>query len=204
MSQLSATLTGCIISFFLAGSNLQDWELVRNDDNIKVYQQSNEQSRIHEYKAEATINTPIDSLFRFFLNFDNYHTWIPSCIESRLLLSNSDTAFVYYARYDLPWPFADRDAYSLITIKKEQEAIEVVSSPYCTNDNTQYKGVIRVQDYKENYRLEQISDSEVKFYMQGRYNPGGFIPAWLANKFIKYGPFDVIKSIQKANRPDTQ
>ena len=189
-----------IVFVLFASSSLQNWDLVRDEDNIIVYQQISEETRIHEYKAEAVINTPIDSLYKFFLDFDNYHCWIPSCIESKLMLSNSDTAFVYYARYDLPWPFADRDAFSLITIKRTNNFIEVVSKPYVTNEEAIYKGIVRVKEYKEHYRLERISNNEVKFHMQGMYNPGGYIPAWLANKFIKYGPFDVIKSIEKASK----
>ena len=194
------TIFNYIIFILISSSSLQDWEPVRNEEYIKVYKQTSDESRIHEYKAEAVINTSIDSLYLFFLDFDNYHTWIPSCTKSKLLLSNSDTAFVYYARYDLPWPFTDRDAYSLITIKKNKDVIEVVSIPYVTENTENQKGIVRVKEYEENYRLERLADDKVIFYMQGRYNPGGYIPAWLANKFIKYGPFDVIKSIQKHNQ----
>lgn len=181
----------------ITSQQAKEWTLVRDENNIQVYQNSNDQQKIHEYKASATIDTPIDSLFNFFLEFQNYSAWIPSCTESKLLLSNSDTAFVYYARYDLPWPFNDRDAYSLLTVQRKENEIVVKSVPYKIHNEIVSKGIVRVNDYYEEYNLVSISEQQTIFNMQGRYNPGGFIPAWLANKFIKYGPFDVVQLIRK-------
>ncbi|MCG8701380.1 MAG: START domain-containing protein [Bacteroidales bacterium] len=184
-----------IISLWVSSSDY-DWTLVRSENNIEIYQRKVPSEKIYQYKAKANIVTSVDSLYHFFLDFDGYHRWIPNCVESKKILSNSQLQFVYYSRYDLPWPFSDRDAYSHIIIKQENNKYYITSQPY-TAAQKRLPGVIRVNEYYEEYLVQPVNDSLVTLKMSGRYNPGGYIPAWLANKFIKYGPYDVIQSIRR-------
>ena len=63
-----------------------DWELKKEENNIKVYIRKNELNNV-EYLAETVINTNIDSILEIILDYDNSHRWMYKLEDSRITVS---------------------------------------------------------------------------------------------------------------------
>ena len=170
------------------------WTKVYQKSNISVYQKDTDDGFIY-YKAQTIFNVSIDSLYSFFIDFQNYPNWVNYCSSIEVIESVADSMYIYYSYFDMPWPARNRDAISILSIEKGTHKINVVSRPskvaYKDRTNT-----IRVSQFEEKYELIEISEYQTRFIMQGTYDPGGLIPDWTIRKMLKYGPYDVLTKVK--------
>jgi len=73
-----------ILSFEGITSDINDWVLKKNENNIKVYLRKNEENT-SEYLAETVVSSDIDSILKFILNFDNSYKWMYRLEDSKIL-----------------------------------------------------------------------------------------------------------------------
>ncbi|MBN2523173.1 MAG: hypothetical protein JXB24_07845 [Bacteroidales bacterium] len=184
-----------LFSFALQAQD-NDWELARKDDDIKVYLHSDWKIN-RTYRADVIINAPIEVVYNFLTDFDNYINWVYCCNEIEVLLEEKDKRYAYYAYYDIPWPFNDRDAISVLTITHNPDgSINVHTTP-----GIGYKSVvpdvIRIEEFEEFYHFIPLSGNRTKINMKGKYNPGGYIPDWLIKQFLTMGPLDALQEVKK-------
>lgn len=176
-----------------------DWELKKEENSIKVYTSKVPESSYKAFKAHALIQAPgINALAAAILDVKNYVTWMPDTKESTIIKKFDDSHDIHYVLTDAPWPVNDRDGVY------EQKAT------YYKTDN---KLVIQLDCLKEyDFPLEskvvrmtvgsgfwEITDSgNGKFDLVYLYHaePGGSIPAWLANTSVVDIPFDLMTNLK--------
>ena len=88
-----------------------DWELKKEENNIKVYLRKNELNNV-EYLAETVINTNIDSILEIILDYDNSHKWMYKLEDSRIIEKKYDSLFYVYFTMEMGWPLKKRDLVS--------------------------------------------------------------------------------------------
>lgn len=171
------------------------WEIVYEKNDILVYNKPT-QNRNCDYMANALINTSIDSLYKFLINFENYPKWVNYCARLDMLQKIPDSLYIYYSFFDMPWPFTNRETISrLLVIERHPNEIKVSVKPH----KPKYKsrpGCIWVNHFHESYLIRKISDGKTEITMIGEYDPGGFIPNVLLRKMLKYGPYDILMKIK--------
>jgi len=186
----------CLIVFSISVKAQDEWELTKKAEDIKVYLHKSWKDN-GTYKAEAVINAPINVVYNFLTDFDNYINWVYSCKEIEVLLEEKDKKYAYYAYYDIPWPFNDRDAVSVLEITHHSNGnIEVITTP-----GKDYKplveDVIRIEEFGEHYEYAPLTENTTQVKMTGNYDPGGNIPDWLIKQFLSMGPFGALKEMKK-------
>lgn len=186
----------CLIVPYFTLYAQDEWELTKQDENIKVYLHKSWKDN-GTYKAEAIINAPIQVVYEFLIDFDNYINWVYSCEKIEVLLAEKDEKYAYYAYYSIPWPFSDRDAVSVLEITHHSNGnIEVISKP-----GIGYKPVvenaIRINEFGEHYEYIPLSANSTRVKMTGNYDPGGKLPDWLIKQFLSMGPFGALKEMKK-------
>ena len=95
-----------------------DWELKKEENNIKVYLRKNELNNV-EYLAETVINTNIDSILEIILDYDNSHKWMYKLEDSRIIEKKYDSLFYVYFTMEMGWPLKKRDLVSDVKIDKK-------------------------------------------------------------------------------------
>ena len=95
-----------------------DWELKKEENNIKVYLRKNESNNV-EYLAETVINTNIDSILEIILDYDNSHKWMYKLEDSRIIEKKYDSLFYVYFTMEMGWPLKKRDLVSDVKIDKK-------------------------------------------------------------------------------------
>ncbi|MBA7657136.1 hypothetical protein ES703_65067 [subsurface metagenome] len=186
-------------SLFFLPVSLQaqdDWKLVRQDKDIKVYLHKSWKEN-KTYRAEAIIKAPIDTVYHFLTDFHNYINWVYNCKKIEVIEEEKDVKYVYYAYYDLPWPFTDRDAISVHRIIHYTDGRKDVKSTPGNDYLPVEEDVIRIEEFEEYYQLIPLSDKTMHLKMKGKYDPGGYIPDWLVKQFLSMGPLDALQEIKK-------
>ncbi len=171
------------------------WELVKDKDGIKIYTRSTENSKFKTYRGEAIINIGMNEMYRILIDLDNYDQWVYSNSERRLLSETGNGEYTYYSVMSLPFPFDNRDMTTVMKVSMGQDTIRFVTS--LVKGKPSPKGIVPIAAYEEITTLVKLGEKQVKMIMEGYFEPGGTLPAWVINMFLSEGPYQSLMTLKK-------
>lgn len=174
----------------------QDWSLAKDKNNVQVYTRSVAGESMKEYRVQTVLNTTVDKVVEVVMDWDHYKGWMQDCMEARLLKRESATKTIGYYAIDAPWPVGDRDIANSLEIRKAEGAtfIDIVCLPTYIAAN---KDRVRLNRMKGFWKITELGDGKVKVEQQIWADPGGSIPAWLANATVTDTPFSTFSNLRK-------
>ena len=186
------------ILYLQSGSYISnEWDLAIEREGIRVYLHQNWKEN-STYKAEGVVDVPQNQLYAFLSDIKNYPHWINGCMFTRVLYSNSELHYRYYATYDLPWPLRNRDAVADLTIRKLPDGKILATIQAIDTDTLQSGEYVRETNFSEKYELIPEEQTTI-LRMQGSYTTSAYLPDWVIKKFLTWGPYDTFLSIRKAS-----
>ena len=100
----------------------------------------------------------------------------------------------------LPWPLNDREAVLEArveqTISPELEGITVYlnNRPNLLPANDRY---VRFPEMEGIFQITRVADDEAEVVYQLVLDPGGYIPAWLANVLLRDAPYFTLERLRR-------
>lgn len=175
-----------------------EWNLKKDKDGIKIYTRSVEGSSFEEYKAIATIdNSNLTELLTVILDVKNYGSLFPDCMNPRVLKQEGKYYDVHYIQVKAPWPLKNRDTvYEQTTVINENGKHAMVTLKPLPDYIAEVKDFIRIREGSGFWELTEDDNKNVKVIYQFHGEPGGEIPAWLANSFVVGHPFETLKNLK--------
>jgi START domain len=174
----------------------ENWKLVKDEEGIRVYTKTETGSDYKAFKAEMQVSCKIEDIVGILKNSESINNWIVNCKGVKLLKSDCNDQY-YYIETTLPFPFKNRDMvyhFQYIGIDSGQEKVTVTGMP----DYIPPKGgIIRLAKADGYWLFNSIDTSTTAITYQMHVEPGGLIPAWLANPFIVNVPFSTFKELRK-------
>jgi hypothetical protein len=174
-----------------------DWELKKDKDAIKVYTRSVEGSAIDEFKAVSLLKgTQVIHVLNVITNVSGFDKVFPDCSEAYVLEQDGRYNTVHYIKTDVPFPVSDRDGVyeQRTTIAPGGGSAEVVIRAL-TGRLPAKQGLVRITRGNGFWELLQVG-ADVKVTYQFHGDPGGSVPAWLANSFIVDHPFSTMENLR--------
>ena len=176
----------------------QEWKKELENEKITVYTKQGSEDNIKSYKAYSFISHPIEDIYEVYKDFDNYDKWFEELKEVKLFSSKTNDSvdvFTYYSVVGFPWPFNDRDMYTKLTIEKNpgQEYV-LVSEPL--KDSLKNDEYVRLENFYQHTVLTKENEKRTKILMEGKYDAGGAVPAWLINMFVVDSPQNSVENIE--------
>ncbi len=182
-----------------------EWEMVKEQNGIKVYTREVESKDFKELKMEGVIKgQSLSSFVALFHDLNSYHKWVYSFGEAKVLRHISETEMIYYLRSDFPWPLSDRDF--VVKNKIWQDVNTLAFHSHSIIYNKFYNEIddcVRVTEFEASWVITPKSKGE--YYLNYYFNtdPNGNIPAWLVNSFLDVGPLHTVENLEKyANSKD--
>jgi hypothetical protein len=183
-----------LISF--SASAQENWKLVKKEDGIKVYTKHESGSDYKAFKAEMQVSCKIENIVEVLKNSESINNWIVNCKGVKLLKTDNNDQY-YYIETSLPFPFKNRDMvyhFQYIQTDSEQFKVTVSGIPDYIPPK---EGIIRLAIANGYWLLNSIDTSTTAVTYQMHVEPGGLIPAWLANPFIVNVPYSTFKELRK-------
>ena len=196
---LILTYVGINAGFFLNHEiENTDWQLSKSKNQISVYTRKVDYSNYKEFRAEMTVTSKPETIVTFLQNIDGYKEWLPDCLESRKLDQTSTTEQINYLVTDVPWPYDDRDLVYQFTVvamdsKSGQLKILIENRPEYIPVR---KKIIRIPKSVGFWKLTPIAENKTKVEYQMHVEPGGYVPAWLANMKIVDTPYTFMYNLR--------
>ncbi|MBW1298894.1 hypothetical protein [Aquimarina litoralis] len=165
----------------------ENWDLVKNKDQIKIWVRDVADSPFKEYKATTIIDTALDNVLDELLTAPAY---MNNCQEgiSHLIKVTNKKEYLFYVRNEFPWPIKNRDVVSKINVQEISKNIIKLNIDAAPKQLPILKNTLRVQELSGFWLLENQGD-HVKITQQLYINPEGTLPPFITNTLLISGPF---------------
>lgn len=172
------------------------WKKQKDKDGIKVYVSDIAGSNFKAVKVECTFNGNYKKLFSILSDVTQLPKWVYNSKFTSLLRQVSPTEIIYYSETHLPWPMNNRDAVihlyfhtdsmpKVLTITGKSEPNYIPEKP----------GKIRVPHFSAIWKVTMPTEQTLLINYVVEADPGGSIPAWIANMFVDKGPYESFKKL---------
>jgi hypothetical protein len=179
------------------GSNAQlDWKLKKDEDWIKVFTASTPNSDFKSIKVECTIKATVSQLVSFLMDVDKQHDWVYNNKTSQLLKKIKDNEMIFYSEVSVPWPCANRDYISHITVTQPTPQLVNIDALSEPNLLPQKEGKIRVKSSRAHWDITKQGADLLKIVYVVQFDPSGSVPAWLTNLFLTKGPIETFEKLR--------
>jgi hypothetical protein len=198
-SIISALFLGVMISLSVTSDLFsQPWKFIKEKDGIKVYTRQQENSPVKSFKGVADIKSGYAKIYAIVGDVRGSDHWDENIKELKVISSDKDKSFCYYLVYSTPWPLQNRDLCVEAIIKKDSATgdIEILaqSRPKLVPEQ---KDLVRIKEYWQKWTVHPIDNTHTRLTIEGTVNPGGSIPAWLANMVITDTPLKMLHDIRE-------
>lgn len=167
-----------------------NWKLEKQKNGISVYLSDVAGSKFKAIKVECTLPGTYAKLISTLTKVDLFNTWIYSNKLSKVIKQNTPLDIIYYSETHLPFPLSNRDAIIHMRIKTDSLPKALTISGWGEPESfPEIPGKERVQHYKASWRVTMPTSQALQISYILEIDPGGSIPAWIANSFADKGPY---------------
>ena len=171
-------------------------KLSKEKDGIRVYQSELQHSNYKGIKVECTLEGNYDKLMAVLNNVSGQKDWVYHNKTSYIIRRVNPNELYYYSETTLPWPMSNRDAVMHLTMNKDSLnrflKVTVVGVPdYMPEKN----GKVRVPKSAISWNVTMPTTKTISIVYIFETEPGGSLPAWLANMFADKGPYESFKKL---------
>jgi ribosome-associated toxin RatA of RatAB toxin-antitoxin module len=174
-----------------------DWNLKKYSDGIAIYTRTAENSAYKELKSVVQLKTSLSSIIAVLNDCESYPQWVFHCEKSSTLKKISETELIHYQTVTAPWPVDDRDFVVDLKIVQDDKTGIVYQTATCIPNYIPVAlNHVRITELNAIWTLTPMKNGFVNVEYQLLVNPGGNIPAWLANLTIIDGPFETMLNLK--------
>lgn len=181
------------------------WTLVKKTSRFEVSVHSIPGKEVEAFRSRGSDSVPLPVVGEVLLDLPGMVGWCPYLKESRVLRPLGPDHFLVYQRYDLPWPFSDRDIVVDVDIARHpgraalEAKLEAVSDPSCP----QVPDVIRLTDMDGAITVKALGRGAIQGTYSERIDLGGGIPVSLARIFSREMPAKILGNLlEECRKPE--
>lgn len=190
----------------LAGATVHakpDWELVYNRNDIRVWARTSPSSPIRELKAQVTVEAPREHVWQILRDVPNMPEFMPYVLHSEVLgRGDAGTQYEYHV---VDPPFVSKRDYVVRVSEQRPNDADTWECRWTADPERgppPPAGVVRLQVVDGRWVVRRLNAerTEVTYFLHT--DPGGAIPAWLANRANTTSLPDLMRAVQNraANR----
>ena len=182
--------------FAISVAGQYTWKLSKEKDGIKVYQSELQNSSYKAIKVECTLEGNYDKLIAVLRNVDGQKDWVYHNKTAYIVKKINPYEFYYYTEASLPWPMSNRDA--VVHLKMDRDSLNrflKIMSVSVPDYIAEKSGKVRVTRSTISWNVTMPTTNTIKIIYIFEAEPGGSIPAWVANAFVDKGPYETFKKL---------
>jgi hypothetical protein len=177
------------------------WELKKDQNGIRIYSRSVKESKYKELKAVFDLPGTYEQLHFILNDVNNYKTWVYSTASSKVVERKSETEMIYYSRIAAPWPVSNRDFYSDTRIWMDSATHQMRLSSRNIDKFPVTGHIVRIPFMRSEWVITAPSPGALHIEYTLSWDPGGDIPAFLANAFCTTGPLQSFTQLKRKMAP---
>ena len=188
-----------ILISFAYSQKTDNWELIVDQDELKVYRGKREKNNIYPIRGDYhTPHTPAQ-VVAVLLDIVNKPKWLPKLAKTRLIKQFDSRRWIEYAEIDVPWPCRNRDIIFELSLDINDDFSKAVFHlKSVLNDTVYKKSNIRAIVYESKMIITYNQQTKKSFIQSESFvDPKGSIPKWIVNLFQKSQTIKIAKALTK-------
>ncbi len=176
----------------------EEWKQIRDKEGITVFTRSNPNMAFKEFKSSMVIEAKLEQFLAVLYDIEGLESWGYNLKSADLVRREADSIQIYYAVAKAPFPYKNRDGVYLNRFKwnpaEKQLKVEIdlLEDVIPEKDN-----LVRMEGYGT-WLVSVLNDGRLKIDFQMQMDPGGSIPAWMANMFAGDSPYYTLTGLREA------
>lgn len=186
------------IAFFILpclSSAQYTWKLEKDQDDIKVFSSPVPNSIYKAIRVECILPGNFDKLIKILTDVSNFTTWIYHAKNCSLVHRISDLEYVYFTETLLPWPMSNREGRIHVEINTDSIPEFITITGHTETDFVPTDGAEAIAHYSAHWKVRMPTEKTISIEYLLELDPGGSIPAWVANMFAANGPFETFSNL---------
>lgn len=172
-------------------------KLSLNKNNIKVWTYKDTNSPVLSYKAETTLDVPMERAVSLVLDINHAAEWVPNVGKAEVLTRDDKKGdFTIYMVLDFPFPLKDRDMIVKGHMSKDANGIVTVKNSAIQQGKPLSSNYVRLKDYSGDWVFQKLSANKVKVTTSGHANPEGSIPMSVVNLLVEQQPYQMLQKMK--------
>lgn len=161
-----------------------DWELKRKGEKpgeVTVHVRPVEESPINMFRGIIEVPQPMLSVMAVMGDIDRYPEWVFQCSDAEIKPDEWGPDIIRIKINGI-WPVSDRDIAARSTIEQDPDTLAItIHSRAAEGVVPEQKGWLRIPALDNRFLLEPLDNGGTRITFRTFVDPGGYIPAWLAN-----------------------
>ena len=172
-------------------------KLSLDKNNIKVWTYKDASNPVLSYKAETTLDIPIEKAVALILDVNNTSKWVPNVAKAELLSRDDKKGeFLIYMVLDFPFPLKDRDMVVKGKMSKDSQGVITIKNFAIQQGKALNSNYIRLKDYSGDWTFQKLAANQVKVITSGHANPEGSIPSSVTNMLVEQQPYQMLQKMK--------
>lgn len=173
------------------------WNMIAENDGIKVYSRSVPTSKVKAVKVECMVKASASQLVTLLMDLPVATEWVSHTKSCVLVKRISASELLYYSEVSLPWPLENRDFVAHIRVSQDLATkVVTVDAPAVPGWVAEKKGIVRITHSTGHWIITPVEPGSVKVEYTLQVDPGGIIPAWTVNMLAAQGPMESFKNMR--------
>jgi|GEM_PF-700663 len=174
-----------------------DWKLAKSGKGISIYTKKVDGQKYSDFRGVTTVNAELRDLANLFSADYAYKEWLPDVVVSKRVSRVSETEQFIYIIQKLP-VVKDRDVvvHSISTQDPVTKALTftVKNATGMLKESDKY---VRIEKLHSTFKFIPIEADQLRVEYEVSVDPGGSIPAILANKIGVNTPYKTLLNLKK-------
>lgn len=174
------------------------WEFLKQKEGIVVSAKESKLGNLPVFRGVGQVKASIPEILAVMQDAPGATKWMHKCLENRPLEIQNVYDRIVYNRTDSPWPVWDRDVVvqtrGRIDVARKRIVIEMKS--ITDPRQPEVEGVVRIPRLAGHYVLRYITEDLTEVEYQIDADPGGSLPAWLAELASRDLPYHTIRNLR--------
>lgn len=180
-----------------------NWEFLKEIEQMRIYSRHVEGSDFKAYKAIIDVDVPFEIAVEIAKDHDHYRDWYGMCKDIFVIDKRSNHDYDMYFVLDMPGGASDRDL--VVRITTEWDYIKGQCQADIKSKESTYKsdsGLVRMPKMEGQFTITRINANKIRVVYQFFAETGGFMPAWIVNQGAWRHAYEtmlgVLKEVSKA------
>jgi hypothetical protein len=185
----------CLLS---ASTFADDWKQVRvasERTDISTWVKPIDGNPLNAFRGQTEVPYPMLTAIAVLADVGSYPQWVFQCHFARLMPEVSDD--LAYIHIKGIWPVSDRDGVARTAISQDADTLRTVLHSIAAHGIVdEVPGTVRLPALDNRFTLEPLADGWTRITFETFVDPGGMIPAWLANFVATRAPLTTLQKMQ--------
>ncbi len=175
----------------------EKWELKKSSDGIEIFTKKIDNSNFKAFKANMVIDNSVHEFVALLKDVESLTKWAYKTILTSLLDKSGDTIQKYYSIARAPFPYKDRDGIYINIFKWYPNTNTLFVEIKIVDEDVNSKGKFVRLKGKGYWKVIVLPSNKIDITFQMQIDPGGNVPAWMANIFVEDSPFFTMTKLRE-------